>query len=132
MATTEDLERLLKESNEYDEQLILENGSEHISDVLCRLLTEKGIKRSKLIRALNIDRNYGYQILNGTRVPTRMQIIHIALYLQLSTEELQYLLRLGCREGLYVRNIIDARIMYALEHSYTYEQACEFIFTKES
>lgn len=131
MATTEDIEYILRESKEFDERLIAENTPKKISEVLCQKLEEKGVKKSKMIWALNLDRNYGYQILNGTRIPTRIQIIHIALYLGLSTEELQHLLRLACREGLYVRNITDAKIMYALEHHYPYDKACEFIFEQE-
>ena len=109
-------------------KVIEENAPPALSEYITECMNEKGIKRSELIYALNIDRNYGYQILNGTRVPTRRQLIHIGLFLGLSVAQVQKMLTLGERDCLYVRRPEDARVVHCLEHHVDYEKACEFIW----
>ncbi len=129
---TTDLERLLLNADKFDENIIKENPAPEFCVFIDELLKEQNLKRSDLIMNLDIDRTYGYQILNGTRIPTKRQIIHIGLYLKVTLEQMQTLLRICGRESLYIRNIEDAKVMYALEHNYPYEQAIEFIYPKES
>lgn len=128
---TLDLERFLSSENDFDPELVAENPAQSFSELLNFYLAQRGMKRSKLIIAMNIDRNYGYQILNGTRIPTRNQIIKIAVFLGLEVADLQRLLRICCREGLYVREMLDARVYYALEHKMPYAEACDFIWKAE-
>ncbi|MGN0695472.1 MAG: helix-turn-helix domain-containing protein [Oscillospiraceae bacterium] len=113
-------------------EIIEENAPPSLSEYIVQCINEKGMKRSELIRALNIDRNYGYQILNGTRTPTRKQIIHIGLFLGLELAQVQKMLTLGERDVLYVRRPEDARIVHCIEHHIEYEQACEFIWGDDS
>ena len=128
---TIELEQEIKPAESFDADMIEANAAPVFSDVINCILAEKEIRRSDLIRKLNYDRNYGYQILNGRRIPTKRQIIEIALCVGISTEQLQQLLKICGREGLYVRNIEDAKVMYALEHNYKFEQAMEFIWGDE-
>lgn len=75
-----------------------------------------------------MDRNYGYQILSGTRVPTRECLIRIGLLLGLSVEELQHMLSIAGRSSLYVKNMFDAKVFYAIKHKMSFEAAVEFIW----
>ena len=129
---TEDLEKKLREENEFDEKTIIENQTEAVYTVIEKYMSEKNIQRSELIRRLNLERTYGYQILNGTRLPTRVHIIKIGLVLELALDEIQRLLKIGGKEVLYVRNITDARAIYAIEHHFNYEDACEFIWNNNN
>ncbi len=129
---TEDLEKKLRTDDEFDEKTIMENQAEAIYKVIEKWMSEKNIQRSELIRRLNLERTYGYQILNGTRVPTRIHIIKIGIVLGLPLEEIQRLLKIGGKEVLYARNITDARAIYAIEHKLSYEDACEFIWTSDN
>ena len=113
---TEDIEQQLLGKDVFDITLVDGEPAPLPGDVIDGYLKERGIKRAELIRRVNLDRNYGYQILNGRRMPTKEQIVLIALYLRLSVEQAQYLLKISGREQLYVRNIQDAKAMYALEH----------------
>ena len=128
---TTDLEKILMSADEFNEEIIKANPAPEFYEMIDELLEERNIKRADLIMHLNFDRTYGYQILNGTRTPTKSQIVRIGLYLGVTVEQMKVLLRLCGRESLYVRNIEDAKIMYALEHAYTYEQAIEFIYSSE-
>lgn len=125
---TEDIERMIRRTKRLNMKVILDNPPMIFSNYIQEILEDKKVKRSQLIRALNLDRNYGYQILNGTRLPTKQQIIHIGLYLKLSVDQVQRMLTLCERESLYVRRPEDAKIVHCLEHKIDYENACEFIW----
>ncbi len=125
---TTDLENRLSEDEEFDEELIKQNPAPDFYLLIDSLLKERNLKRSDLILHLNFERTYGYQILNGTRIPTKKQIILMGLYLCLSTEQVQQLLKICGRECLYARNVEDAKVIFALEHHYSYEKAMQFIY----
>lgn len=128
---TVDIERMIKKTKHLDIKVIEENPPPELSEFILECLNRKNIKRSVLIRILNVDRNYGYQILNGTRTPTRDQMIHIALFLGLDFASTQKMLTLGKRDCLYVRRPGDAKIVHCLEHHLPYDAACEFIWGEE-
>lgn len=128
MIDTIDLEKRLRESNDFDESLISENKAPDIHILINKHIAEKKGEHSDIIRKLNVDRSYGYQLLNGRRVPTRTQLIRIGLILGLGFEELQALLKVGGKEMLYARNMSDAKVIYAVEHGLEYDKACEFIW----
>lgn len=128
---TTDLEQMLKNADEFDEETIKANPAPPFYQIIDQLLQERNLKRADLIRKLNFDRTYGHQILNGTRIPTKRQIIQIGLCLGVSVEQLKHMLMICGRESLYVRNIEDAKVIFALEHKYPYEQAMEFIYLSQ-
>lgn len=125
---TEEIEARIRRTKRLDMNMIADNPPPEFSIYLQELLKEKSVKRSTLIRALNVDRNYGYQMMNGTRTPTRVQILHIAVYYKFDTKQTQRLLNLAGREALYVRRPEDAKTMHCLEHPMEYKQACQFIW----
>lgn len=125
---TEELESKIKRTKRLDMNLIAENAPPSFAEYMQELIVQSGIKRSELIKALNVDRNYGYQMINGTRTPTRMQLLHIALYLKLDLKSTQRLLNLAGREALYVRRPDDAKTVHCLEHPMDFKRACEFIW----
>lgn len=125
---TEELEARVKRSKNLNMELIEKNPPPSYAVYVDELLSQAGVKRSELIKALNVDRNYGYQMLNGTRMPARDQLIKIALYLGLGLKTTQRLLNLAGREALYVRRPEDAKAIHCLEHHTEYKKACEFIW----
>lgn len=128
---TREIEARIRELNAFDEKMVIKNQSGGFPEMIDKILAEKGVSRADIICMLNCDRNYGYQILNGTRNPTRRQIVQIGLYLGLDCGTVQKLLTLGGRSALYVRRPEDARIFYCLEHKMDYGSACEFIWGKD-
>ena len=103
---TEEIEARIRRTKRLDMNMIADNPPPEFSIYLQELLKEKSVKRSTLIRALNVDRNYGYQMMNGTRTPTRVQILHIAVYCKFDTKQTQRLLNLAGREALYVMSAV--------------------------
>lgn len=108
--------------------MIENNAPQELHVLINQYIDEKQISKPEFIRMLNIYRNYGYQILNGTRIPTRNCLIQMALILKLSSKQLDVLLRLAEKAPLYVRNVVDARVFYALEHHFEYYKALDFIW----
>lgn len=128
MIETLDLERKIREEQIFDEETVLNNKAPDIHILLNKYLAEKNASHADVIRLLNVERCYGYQLLNGKRVPTRVQLIKIGLILKLSFDEVQRMLKIGGKEILYARNVTDARVMYSIERGLDYEKACEFIW----
>ncbi len=125
---TTGLEEELKKPGAFDESTIENNAPPELTYVLSKYIDEKKIKKADVIRIVNVDRNYGYQILNGTRTPTRNCLIQISLILKLDTDQISHLLRLAEKPPLYVKNLVDAKVFYAVQHNMEYYDAVDFIW----
>ena len=125
---TSQLEEQLSKSEEFDEGLIRENGCPDFLAMLAERMNEKGISRAELIKHMDVDRSYGYQLLNGIRRPTRKHIIQMGLLLGLDIESFQKLLKTAKKKPLYVRDMFDAKVFFAVKHKMDYDSAVEFIW----
>lgn len=79
-----------------------------------RLFKEKGIKKSDVISSSNLSRTYAYQILNGTKKPSRDKIIQLCIGARLNLEETERALTLGNSGKLYAKNSRDSIIIFAI------------------
>lgn len=125
---TSQLEEWLSTHENFDEELIKKNGCLKLNSMIIGYMDKKGITRAELIRRMNLDRSYGYQLLNGTRSPTRNHLIQMGLLLELKLEELQRLLKTANKKPLYVRDLFDARVFFAVKHKMDYDKAMAFIW----
>lgn len=89
---------------------------------LSDLLQEREMSKIDFITKINLERGYGYQILNGNRRPSREILIRIAVLLKLNLEETQRLLKIGERQVLYPRVKKDAIAIYAIEKGLEIEE----------
>lgn len=126
---TKDIEEKLNQSADFSEDLIEDNAPPKLHELLNHYINEKNMTKAEVIRKLNIDRNYGYWILNGSRNPTRNCLIQLSLILGLNVEQINYLMRLAGKSPLYVRNAADARVFYAVNHRMDYFDAIDFIWS---
>lgn len=95
---------------------------------LTNLLTEKSLKKSEVIRGSGLDRGYGYDIFSGTKQPSRDKLLAICFSMQLSTEEVQQLLKTTGYPILYAKIGRDSAILFALEHHWSLIDANELLF----
>ena len=112
-------DELINDLKKQDQTSFLENETDYVQSggaYLSKLLKEHHLQPGNLIRDLELERSYAYQILRGTRKPTRILLLRIGFYLQLSLSEFQRMLSICQRAILYPRNRFDAAIIYALEH----------------
>lgn len=125
---TSQLEQRLGEDEKFDSRLIRANACPEFCGAIAQLMMKKGISRAELIKRMNIDRNYGYQLLNGIRRPTREHVIRMGLVLGLDIVSFQKLLKTADKKPLYVRDMFDAKVFFAVKHSMDYNEAVEFIW----
>lgn len=117
MKSTGDLIEQLKNRNEKDLDFLKDKDFKcpemqyYLADLLC---THK-MTSAEYIKKMNLDRSYGYQLLNGRRKPSRELLIRTAILFKLNLEETQRLLKIGNREVLYPRVRKDAIAVFAIE-----------------
>ena len=111
------MKRLLKAGS--PEEALSEAGEfierEDFSSCVSQLCAEKDMIPERIIREAGIDRTYGHQLFNGTRMPSRDKAIQIAFGFGLNVEEAQRLLRAARKSMLYPRLKRDALIIYCLQ-----------------
>lgn len=78
-------------------------------------MQEKEIPPGRLWELSQIQRNYGYQILNGTKTPGRDKVIALCLSLSLSLEDTQRALMLANAGSLYARRKRDSILIFSLQ-----------------
>ena len=75
------------------QQAPLQSFSEYINSKM----NEQNLSAAELIAASQLQRNYGYQILNGTRKPSRDKVLALCLALRLNLPDAE-IGRASCRE----------------------------------
>lgn len=81
-------------------------------------LEKKGLKKNEVIAKTNMQKNYAYQICNGTKKGSKDKIIQLALVMQLDLHDTNNLLSLSDNGLLYAKVKKDAILIYALQHHY--------------
>lgn len=79
-------------------------------------ITDNNIDRAEYIKKANMHRTYGYQILNGQKMPGRDKVIALCLAAEISLDEVQHCLRYANQPQLYARNRRDAILIYAINN----------------
>ena len=122
MKKTDELLKILNDSHDIDG--VLQDHEEEfiqvsISEYLTALIEQKNLVKSEIIKRSGIDRVYGYQILNGTRTPSRDKLIQLAFGMQLGFRETQRLLAYNGFAQLYAKNRRDSIIIFAIKEKKT-------------
>lgn len=85
-----------------------------LSEMLERLLAERGLKKSAVIKAAEMSEVYGYQIFSGIRVPERNKLLCLAIAMRLNIDEMQNLLKTAGYSPLYVKLPFDSIVLYGI------------------
>lgn len=117
MKSTKELLSRIKKSDKNDLGFLADKDFKcpQIRYYLADLLKEHNISSAEFIRQMNLERSYGYQILNGNRKPSREILIKTAVLFGLTMEETQRLLKIGGRSVLYPRMKEDAIAIFSIE-----------------
>lgn len=118
--TTDQLLKILQNSNDINSYLTDNNSNiNNISfhEYLTQLLDEKGLTKAQVITDSNIQKNYGYQIFDGSKTPSRDKVIALALAIQLNLDEANRLLHLSNNGILYPKIKRDSIIIFGLENN---------------
>lgn len=119
--TTEELLKILSnihsasDLHSFSAELAQKEKKTSFSEYLLSKMQEKDISPGRLWELSQIQRNYGYQILNGTKAPGRDKVIALCLSLSLSLEDAQRALTLANTGPLYARRTRDSILIFCLE-----------------
>ena len=127
---TAQLEHELTEAD--DVKNFLDDNAENLrkftlAEYLRLLLAEKKLSKAQVIKDSQLDEGYAHHIFGGRKNPSREKILLLALAMELSTKETDYLLYYAGHNKLYVRDERDAVISFALENHKTVLQTDELL-----
>ena len=105
------------------EQTTLQTFSEYLNSKMI----ERNISPAELIASAQIQRNYGYQILNGTRNPSRDKVLSLCLALGLDLPETQRALTLAQFGQLYPKNRRDSIFIFSINKKLSVLQVNELL-----
>ena len=72
--------------------------------------------QAEVIKKAQIDRTYGHQLFNGTRVPSRDKLLQLSIGMELDLKETQQLLKTAGKSILYAKIKRDAAMIYGITH----------------
>ncbi len=87
---------------------------EDLSQLLEKLISQYGLKKSQVIRAAEMSEVYAYQIFSGLRVPERKKLLCLAVAMKLPLDEVQTLLKCAGYSTLYVKLPFDSIVLYGV------------------
>lgn len=126
--TEELLDELLAAPN--PQAFIEENriSERSLSDYLQKLLADKHLKRSDVVKAAGLNETFGYQIFMGQRGATRNKILQLVFAMHLSLREADRLLQAAGANELYCKNRRDAIIIFAIDKGYSLQKVNEELY----
>ena len=99
-----------------------------LCDCLQHLLQERGMSRADLAKRSGLDRTYTYQIMDGTKRPSRDKVLTIFFTLGLSLDEVQTLLKSTGYPALYARIERDSVLIFALMRNASITNVNELLY----
>lgn len=126
--TEELLERLLAAETP---EAYLDEGStidRTLPDYLEQLRAEKGLRRSEIIRASDLNGTFVYDVFKGKSRLGRDNAIMLALGMGCTLRETQRLLRLDGVAELWPKMRRDAIIIWCINHRYSRQQTDEVLY----
>lgn len=101
----------------YIESSSLETDTKQLHDYILKICYEKGYEKSDIIKRADIDKTYGYQILNGSRKPSRDKILQLCVGNSFTLVQTNKALTIANCGILYAKNPRDSIIIYSLNNS---------------
>ena len=99
-----------------------------LSEMLGKLLLEKNLKKSQIIKAAELSEVYAYQIFSGLRVPERKKLLCLAIGMELNLDEVQSLLKCAGYSPLYVKLSFDSILLYGICKKLSVVEINELLF----
>lgn len=121
---TKDIYDYLKKN---DDLLMQHSFHEYVGN----LIRAKGYKKKNIIPKLNISRSHAYDILSGTKAPSRNKVLEIAFAICANIHEVNRMLNYAEHQSLYPKDIRDSIIIYAIENQFSVTKANELLYDME-
>jgi len=103
-----------------------------ISAYLNKLLTEKNLKKSDVIKKSELSEIYAYQVFSGTKInPNRDKLICLAFGMGLNVAETQQMLKSCGLPFLYAKHKRDSIILFSLGRGLSVVEANELLYNSD-
>lgn len=132
-STDELMNELLKANNigEYLKENSQYMVSDELSTYLNNIIAKKGLVKSELIKKTEFSEVMGYQILSGTRLPSRDSLICICVAMDMTLDETQAILKIAGFAALYPKVKKDSIIIKGISEKKTVAQINEELYNCE-
>ena len=129
-STDELMNELLKANNigEYLKENSQYMVSDELSTYLNNIIAKKGLVKSELIKKTEFSEVMGYQILSGTRLPSRDSLICICVAMDMTLDETQAILKIAGFAALYPKAKRDSIIIKGISEKKTVAQINEELY----
>ena len=117
--TTAQLQEMLKKCNSLNEYINdneINFSNKKPFEILNDEIQKRKLVKADVIRRSGIERHYAYQILSGTKTPSRDKLLMFCLGLGMTAEESQHFLLECSAPLLYAKNKRDNVVLFALEN----------------
>lgn len=121
LTCSEDLDQYIKNNKAY----FIDTS---LAEALNQKLEEKGLQKSAVIKAAEINEIYGYQIFSGKRIPSREKLLCILIGMKLFLPETQQLLKLAGYAPLYPKNVRDSIVISGLQNACSVMEINELLY----
>lgn len=100
----------------YVESDSLSTDTKQLHDYMLSICEEKGDSKGDIIKNADLNRTYGYQILNGFKKPSRDKIIQISVGNKFTLKQANKALTIANLGILYAKDPRDSIIIYSLNN----------------
>lgn len=126
MKSTDELMKILENSKNLQDYV--EDNFDDISNItfheyLNQCLEKQEMTKAEIIDRANIQTNYGYQIFDGSKTPSRDKVLALCFAMELTVDESNRLLKLSDHSILYPRIKRDSIIIFAIEKKKNFMEA---------
>ena len=131
MKNTDDLLKELEKAdniNDFISKNKINFADISLSDYLNKLLKEKSLKKSEVIKKSELSEIYAYQIFSGLKIPTRDKVLCLAFGMGLDVSETQQLLKSCGLPFLYAKHQRDSIIIFSLNKKLSVADANELLY----
>lgn len=131
MKNTDQLMAEIKKSTEI-KNFLAENNEDiknfTLSEYLNILIDKKQVPKGEVIKKAELNYTYGYQMINGTRKPTKDKLLQLCFGLGATVEEANRILLIADAGGLYIKNRRDCIIIFALDKGLSLDETNELLY----
>lgn len=99
-----------------------------LAELLNKLVKEKGLSKTQVIRDSELAEVYAYQIFSGIRKPDRKKLLALSVGMNLNLKETQTLLKAAGYPTLYVKLPFDSVVIYGICKKLTVLQINAILF----
>lgn len=95
------------------------------------LSENKGLKKNEILKTSQLSKSYFYQILDGSKNPSRDYILNLCISAKFSLEETNRGLSLGKSSHLYAKDLRDSILIFCINKGKTIIETNEILYDKD-